>query len=424
MIKQSYFYKIFFILIIISICNVFPIDNPHFYRANFFWGEPRFEESWLTTSNLTLGGGGTRKALNKNGHSTPLLNIFGLHNMRVLGENVPNLDPNNNLDKILIDLAQTPTRDNFGELLFKGEFNTVEFIFDGYQNLCNGFFLQAYLPVRRLAINNIQFTDESPDDMIFPDRNTPIWVSFLSNFSAILARNNLEIKKVHETGVGDFSVLVGWTMNYQNTCYLDYFDVNAKIGVLFPTARKRNLTNPFDLPLGYDGFYGLPFKFDCSIGYWEWLTLGFHTGALFLFEREKTIAMKTALDQNGFITLTTGRAQVDPGTIWELCSYVKADHIFRGLSLFVGYCYTQKDSDCIEPKNKKNFDPAAVNHDQLFKSWNMHVIHWIVEYDFAQCRADIAPRVQLFYNWIVSGKRIFDTSIVASTLGLDISWEY
>jgi hypothetical protein len=421
MIKSTSLYYYSLICFVLSFTS-YTIDNPHFYRANFFWGEPRFEKKWLTSVDFLLGGGGTKKARNKNGHKTPLLNIFGLHNMRVLGQNVPALDPNNALDKILLDLEQVPARDDFGKLLFKGDFSIIEAVLNGYQNLVNGFFFQAYLPIRRLAINNIQFIDESPDDLIFPNKNTPEWVSFLGNFPSLLARYNREIKNVNEAGNGDFTLLVGWTSNYQDNCYIDFFDVTAKIGLLFPVAKKRNLRNPFDLPLGYDGFYGLPLKFDCSIGYWEWLTVGFHIGSLFLFDREKTVAMKTALDQNGFISLTQGKASVDPGTIWDICNYVKADHIFRGLSLLVGYCYTQKDNDCITPCDTQIFNSSIVKSDQLFKNWRMHVVHWFLEYDFAKKPSDIGPRIGFFYNWVVGGERIFNTTIAASTVGIDVSW--
>ena len=36
-----------FISILLCITTFGAIDNPHFYRANFFWGEPRFEKPWL-----------------------------------------------------------------------------------------------------------------------------------------------------------------------------------------------------------------------------------------------------------------------------------------------------------------------------------------------------------------------------------------
>ncbi len=347
MIKHGSIKWVIIFILFFGINKSSPIDNPHFYRANFFWAEPRFQKDWLTTVDLSLGGGGTKSSCNQTGHKTDLLNIFGLHDMRLLGKNVSGLDPNNNLDAILLNLVETPERDNFGKLLFKGEFNIIEGVINAYQNVAKGFFVQAYLPIRRLLIKNIQFSDESPEDVIFPNKNTPVWVDFLGNFSQILERHSLGIRNVNRVGVGDFSLLTGWTINYQETEYLDFIDVTAKLGLLFPTAKTSNISNPFDVPLGYNGFYGFPLKFDCSFGYWEWLTWGMHIGALFLFERNKVIPMKTDQEQNGFITITSGEASVDSGTIWDIATYVKADHFFKGLSFYVGYCYTQKDADCI-----------------------------------------------------------------------------
>lgn len=398
------------------------IDNPHFYRANFLWQEPRFATDWLTTWDFLLAGGETKKAFNKYGDKTPLLNIFGLHDMQFLGQNVPGLDPSNPLDEILIALEALPVRDDFGKLSFKGNFSTIEGIVNGYQNLKNGFFLEAYLPIRRLSITNINFIDESPDDTIFPNKNTPEWRAFLDNFPEILAMHNLFINNVHETSFGDFTVLGGWTLNCLDTCYLDYYDVTAKVGILFPTGKKRKLSNPFDLPTGYDGFYGLPLKFDCSFGYWEWFTMGAHIGALFLFERTQLLALKTAPEQNGFIFLAQGEVKVDPGTIWEVSTYVKADHFFRGLSILVGYCFTLKDADCIEATNYALFPPYIVKSDPRFKSWRMHVVHWFFEYDFAQSPNDVGPRVGCFYNWLIGGRRIFDTKIAGVSFGIDVEW--
>lgn len=406
-----------------SIVDAYAVDNPHFYRANFFWGEPRFEKSWLSTLDINLAGGTTKKARNQQGHITPLLNIYGLQNMQNLGSNV-NLDPANPLDTILIQLSQTPQRDNFGRLEYLGQFTTFEAIFNAYQNIFCGFFVQAYLPIRTLHIGAINFIDQSPIDDIFPNSTTPIWLEFLQNFDAILARFGLTAKNSFESGIGDFSLLAGWARNYEETCYLDYVDVDAKIGVLFPTAKRRNEDEVFSLPLGYNGHYGVPLKFACSLGYWEWFTAGLHIGALFLIEKNKTIRMRTDAQQNGFFNLALGKAKVDPGTIWEISSYIKADHFAKGLSLLVGYCYTQKDHDCINPVDRNQFNPAIVNTDQQFLGWNMHVIHFMAEYDFTKLSTDLGPRIGFFYNLVIGGKRIFNTGISDAYIGIDCSWEY
>ena len=166
-------------------------------------------------------------------------------------------------------------------------------------------------------------------------------------------------------------------------------------------------------------------RFDLAIGLWEWLNIGFDMGALFIVNKDREIRMKTSELQNGFITLTKGEAEVDPGTYWDLVFYVKGDHCaFFGLSLLFGYSYTRKDSDCIAPKNKTVFDPKIVNKDQLFRSWDMHVLHFMAEYDFARKASDIGPRLGFFYNYVLSGRRVFDTSMKVGYIGFDIQWCY
>ncbi|MGE0207203.1 MAG: hypothetical protein AB7R69_05140, partial [Candidatus Babeliales bacterium] len=357
-------FKIFLILTA-TIQISLAIDNPHFYRALYFWGEPRLEFPWLASFDISLGGGNTHTARNSNGKKTPLLNIYGPHNMHKLGADVPGLNPANPLDAILINLDAIPDRPGFGQLLFSGKFQIIESYLNVYQNLINGFFLQANIPIRKLKITQIAYEDLSPDDTIFPNKNTPVWQEFLANFNAILNQFDLKLKGADRTDVGDLAILGGWTTNYENTKHLDYIDVTAKLGVLFPTGKRKKLSRPFDIPQGYDGFYGVPLKFDISLGALEWLTLGSHLGALFFIERgSKNIRMRTNEQQNGFIKLTYGDAKIDQGTIWDYSGYIKADHVIRGLSFLCGYSYTKKDRDCLEPKNSMVFDPLVVNKDR------------------------------------------------------------
>lgn len=398
------------------------IDNPHFYRAVYFWGEPRLEFPWLASYDMTLGGGSSSTARNGDGKKTPLLNIYGPHNMHHLGNNVPNLDPANPLDEILINLNQVPDRPGFGQLLFSGKFQVFEIYLNVYQNLIKGFFLQANIPIRKLKIFNINFQDLSPNDSIFPNKNTPQWQAFLQSFDQILDKFNLSLKGANRTDVGDLTILGGWTLNHEETEIFDYFDVNTKIGFLFPTGKRKNQNQPFDLPQGYNGFYAVPVKFDMSVGAFEWLTMGFHLGALFFIERSKNIRMRTASDQNGFIKLTHGQAQVDHGTIWDYTAYLKADHFMKGLSFYFGYSYNKKDRDCIEPENTNTFNPLIVNTDREFKSWRMHTFHFIAEYDLAQKISDVGVRVAFFYNRVIGGQRIFNTSVYSVNMGIDVAY--
>ena len=393
------------------------IDNAHFYRANYMWQEPRLPNEWLASVDISIAGGSTHTGRNTLQQKTNILGIYGPQSLSTLGLNVPNLDPTHPLDALLIALAALPTNGNFGKVALTGTFSIAESTLNVYQNLINGFFLQAYLPVRYLKIANIQYTDLSPDSGT-PNSTTPEWQDFLLNMNAIFNRYGLEplTTSGRSAGAGDFSILGGWAGNYLGTCHLDFIDVSAKFGGLFPTGRTRSLDNPFELPLGYNGHYGVPLKFDASIGLYEWITTGIHIGALFLFESKQTLRMKTAAEQNGFIDLLVGKASIDPGTLWDFAAYATADHFFKGLSLSVGYSFNKKDHDCITPEDLTLFPSNVVNQDPLYKGWDMH--------DFAKEYCDIGPRIGFFYNYVVQGRRIFNTGMIQSYAGIDIAYVY
>lgn len=421
---KSHLKKSIKLALILSSLTTLAIDNPHFYRATYFWGEPRFETPWLTSFDVSLGGATTRSSRNGKGEKTDLLNIFGPHNMQCLGKGVPNLDPTNPLDQILIDLAALPTRKGFGQLQFAGKFRIQEATFNLYQNLINGFYLQAYLPARKLKISQVAFTDLSPCDRTMPNKNTPEWQAFLAEFPAILSRYGLSLDGANRAGLGDLTILGGWSQNYQNTDTLDFVDIDAKIGILFPTGARRNIHESFDLAQGYDGHWGVPLKFAMAIGALEWFNLGVHLGALFFMNKTRNRRLKTSINQNGFIKLATGEVEIDKGTIWDFGTYIKADHFVKGLSILLGYSYNKKDADCMEPKDTTTFDSCIINSDREYQSWRIHTFHFLIEYDFAQKPSDIGPRIGFFYNRVVGGRRVFNANMKAAYCGIDLSWCY
>lgn len=411
--------------LIMLVCPVtYTIDNAHFYRAPFFFGEPRFEKKGLSSFDFAIAGGSTDKARNSDGQTTCLLNIYGLHNMHKLGSNVPYKDKNNPADLTLILLSRITGRNNFGQLLFKGKFSTVEAPLMFTQNFKCGFFVQFYVPIRKLGLCNICSEDQSPTDDVCPNRNTFEWQAFLNFFDTILQNYYLTIKNYKKTDAGDTTLLAGWTCNYEETEVLDFLDLTIKGGLLVPTGREKNENEPFDIPSGYNGHVGFPLRVDGALGSYDWLTIGGHLGMLLFGAKTKDIRMKTDTRQNGFIKLAHGRARIDKGTIWEAGAYVKADHAARGLSLVIGYTFMNKYDDKITPCNTTIFDTATVNSDELFKGWNMHTVHFIAEYDFTKENKCLGPRVGIFYNLQVGGKRVFKTSMAGGMFGLDIAYSF
>ena len=418
--------KIILIASALAIVNIFPIDNPHFYRATNFltaFYEPRLAWPWLTSLDASVGFGSTRTGRNGQGVKVPLLDIYGTYNMQALGINVPGKDLTNPLDIILNQLALLAIDDKFAHLSFRGKFKIIEANFSVSQNLLCGFFVQAHLPVRRLEVTDVSYVDLSPIDSAGPNINTPVWQSFLAQFPNILARYGLSIAGQTTTGVGDLSVLAGWTNNYEETQEIDYFDTTIRAGVLFPTGKKKNENQVFSIATGYNGHYAVPISLDFAVGWYDWFTIGTHIGAMTFFKKNHNLRVRTDCLQTGLIRLAQTNASVKPGALWEANAYMLADHVICGLSFLAGYSFANKNEDLIDPINSL-FDMQIINGDPEFSGWKMHTINFLVDWDFSTYDRPGLPHIGFFYNIVVDGRRIFNTNVGGFEVGINFACSF
>ncbi|HXW86309.1 MAG TPA: hypothetical protein VEK38_03115, partial [Candidatus Bathyarchaeia archaeon] len=385
-------------------------DNPHFYRATNFFPEPRLEKDWLFSFDATFGGGGTKHSTDAHRHTVPLLDTFGLTRAQDIGIGVPNKNLANNLDLILIELSRTPGRSTFGTFSVTGKFSILELNMQLYQNFCHGFFFNAHLPVRRFSTHDTAFVDLSPNDDIYPNKNTFIWQEFLVSFNAILQRYNLSANNVTQTGAGDLTMYLGWTSNYQESDVLDFIDFTFKAGVLAPTGKAKNEAELFSLPFGYNKHWGIPISAACSMGTCDWITIGGYGEVIFFFPRTRFIRLKTSSRQQGIIKLASGPVKVHEGLVWHAGGYFKADHVICGFSCGFGYSFASQHRTTLDTKSQL-FPYALINDDESLHGFQMQVVHLFVEYDFATEDRLFGPRAGLFVNAQVSGKRTYKTSV-------------
>ena len=420
------------IILTLALCCasiVSAIDNPHFWRATNFlpaFYEPRLAMNWLTSFDATLGYGSTDKSRTDIcGKKAPLLDIYGPQNFQVAGIGVPGKDMTNAGDIILTQLALLPVNDGFGKISFDGRFKVVEANLCFSQNLMCGFFVQAHMPIRRLSVTDITLCDLSPTTCTDgPNIFTPTWQNFLTLLPSILQKYGISIAPTRTTGVGDISFLGGWTNNYEDTKEIDFFDTTFRVGILFPTGKKRDEDLAFSIANGYNGHFGVPASFAAAVGWYDWLTLGTHFGGMAFVRKTRDLRMKTDCAQSGFIKLAKGKAVIDPGTIWEINAYAKADHMICGLSFLVAYSFANKNRDVINPCDLTIFTPNLVNDDQRFLGWKMHVINFLAEWDFARYDCPWLPRVGGFFNLIVGGERIFNTNVGGISFGIDVAADF
>ena len=404
-------------------------DMYHYYRASPFFGEPRLEKSWLSTIEFTIFSGSTSTGKNAKTSTVPVFDIYGIHNMRLLGSGVPNKDITNTADLALINLANTPANGCYAEFSFPGSFKVLEGALNVTQNFAHGMFAQMYIPFRQFTISPQHFIDLSPAITDGPTNiNTPEWQEFIAQFNAILSNYNLNVCKAKVTGLGAVSAELGWTLNYQETELLDFVDATFKAGVLLRTGTDKNEDSVFDISTGYDKHFGFPLSFDMSFGLYDWFTSGIHAGVIGFLDRNKEIRMKTDINQSGMIKLAKGNARVSLGPIWDIGLYSKADHMADLISIIVGYTFAQQQNTTLCPQNCTGdnpiFDVQIVNSDQMYKGWQMNTLHFLVELDFTKENRRFGPRVGFIFNGNAGGKRVFKNNTIGGYAGIDVAWCY
>ena len=436
------------IIMLLSSKIILTYDNSHFYRAHFFNSEPRLDKNYLSSFDIIFGAGSTCKGINAQGSKTCLLDICGCYNMQYLGKNVQK-DLTKESDLILQQLEQTETN-NLGLLSFSGEFKTVEADLSFYQNFKNGFFINLHIPIRKLEMTQIKYKDVSCSNCVTcnngctscascscascscdnnyacstcADNSNPYWQAFLNSFNTILSDHDLSIAPVSQSGLGDISAVLGYTINYEDSKDFDFLDSTFKFGIITPSSKIKNENCVFSLPLGYNGHTGVFGSVDAAFGVYDWATLGLHLDAILFNKICKNLRIKTACEQSGLIKLQKDTAREKMGNIYNATAYFKADHVVGGFSLLAGYSYSAKQNNELDCFKNNCSDCEIANTDCSLQKWNMHTINLIAEYDLANDIKKYSPRISAFYNIVAGGKRIFKTNVGGAGVGLDITWK-
>ncbi|KKP35554.1 MAG: hypothetical protein UR26_C0003G0027 [candidate division TM6 bacterium GW2011_GWF2_32_72] len=416
--QQHKIYPVIFILFInISIIT---LDNAHFYRATSFWFEPRLEKKGLTSLDVNIQTGSTQKGQDYKGQQSNILNIYGKYNMHKLGCGIESVEKRKTPNAIILDnLCKVESQNcSFGELLFSGKFNITEAQLNLYQNIANGFFIQIFVPIRKLGINKISYTDQTQD------KNNPEWQAFLNNFQNILSEYQLSICPTDQSGFGDSTLAVGWTWSNENTDMLDFIDSTIEIGLLMPTGKQQSTKKVFSMPLGYNGHWGTYLSFSLGIGIYDWITFGTHIDSIFFASKLKNTRLKTDICQSGMIKLGTDFARIEKEPIWNLALFAKADHMIKGLSFWLGYTKSIKYEDNVIPRNSNIYPKTIVNSDLELSGWESNTINLGLEYDFSKEKYLAGLRIGGFANIPFGGKKCFLTSMVGISTGLDLAWKF
>jgi hypothetical protein len=379
-----------------------------FFRTSSFWDEPRFEKPFLTSFDIQLLGGSNHKGHNSHGTKTNVFSIYGPENIDLLSTLS---------GKKVVGLPDKPK-----SILFQGIVDVFEADLNVIQNFNDGFFLHFHLPV--LLVRTLPSGYHEVEHRRYRHYQ-PAWQMTLSSLTPLLDEFGLSACGVRQGGLSDSTLFVGWTHSFDMTQYFDFIDTTVKTGILIPSGKKKNENLIFDIPYGYNGHWAVPFSWDISLGAFEWFTWGFHSDCLFFFEKRQCVRMKTCEEcVTGLITQSKGSAEIEPGIVWRLGTYFKADHVYKGLSLVLAFSYEQANKTNVIPHDKRMFNKHHVNLDPRFEKWSRSIVHMGIEYDFTSERKQRGTRLGLFYDHQMTGLRVFDVNTPGGYVGIDVNWSF
>lgn len=411
--------KLSLILLLCIFCYAHALDNPHFYKGSQFLYKPRLEEAELSSIYTSFAAGKSSSSLNCRGEKTALLNLYGPVNIRFLAENVPQAILDKNPDPFINNLWETSSHGCFGNLIFKGSIRVANINFEFFKNFNHGIFLDINIPVRKISIENIQFSDLSTYGNA-GSVDFAAWKAYVNNLKQNLTSYGLQLRSDLEmSGAGDLTVMVGKTINYEETTKLDFIDCTLRGGLLLPTGRQSNPFVIFDIATGYDGFWGIPLCSSIALGSLEWFTLGSYLNVLSFISKKKCIGIKTAAEQSGQIKLYNDFAYIHKGPLTTFGLYTEADHFSKGFSLFLGYQYNNQHKTTLFSVNN-SFDEEIANTDQSLLGWSMHTFNFMLEYDLADTEHPNRPRWSIGIDIPFAGKQIIPTKMGVVNVNLDI----
>jgi hypothetical protein len=410
-----------FLCAVVLQSHLFGYDILHFYRATPFIPEPRFERDNLCTIDLWLHTGISKKAKNGQSNTVPLLDSFSPVFAKTLAAGVPFLDPNNPLDAILLQLQALPDNQRFSKLSFSGKLITSEAHFFFTKNMPHGFFLQLHLPIRSCEITSVHMTDLSPTagSNTQPNQGNAVWQQFLQQFDAILKRHSVSLKPFEKTVIGNPTFFVGFTHTFLEYPFIDFIDLNLGTGITINTTSRDSSKHVFVEPFFSRSHTGIPFQFRAAVGMFDWLTVCAYTEITFFFARHTKRRVTTATQQGGYIHLAVSDLTVEKGPNIHTVLYIKGDHFIRGFSWTIGYSFAYSGPQREHSTQRSLFPYDAINQNKLLKSWNMHTMHYFIEYDFSAHNATYGPRILIGYDQVLGGKRIIKTGLLTASIGLD-----
>jgi len=434
--------------------KTFAHDLPVFYRAPMLQDNISKDiKNWTSTLKVRYANASTYKSHNSHYHTSPLLSIYGDLDLTKMGWWVDNPGTKTNAYWGNNSSAQMPpdsTAANAtdGKVAFFGHFKADEVSLHFQQNIASGLFVSIYAPYREVRIEKISYKNLGTNsiNVTTKDGSTTKTVdinNLLTNdLNAILTENGYKAKydaTDKKSGIPEVQINLGWQgFNNKSFGIIDSLAGTLQAGIICPCGHEIDQAKPFEVALGSNNFWGFSARGSGEVTIWKYLCIGAVAGANVFLRQNRIIRMKTHENQSGWFRLEQAKANVDPGSMWDIGFYAKIEPL-SGVSFLAGYSMNSQEEMTLDVRDG-NFlqtrinagmaetNPVlvsqdyVVNHDDKIQSWHQHTLHAAFRIDGGSFFSrSIAPILELEYDYPFYGKRSFRADAISGTAGVKIS---
>lgn len=279
--------------------------------------------------------------------------------------------------------------------------------------------LGIYLPVYKMALENVKFIDQTPN----LDNLDKLVHEFLTDNLAenVLQLGCLDIGGWERTGVGDLTMLIEWFRDFkQNKPFLKNVRVNWRWGIGFPTGLRENENLIFALPFGYDGAVSMPFGLGLDLKLGSHFQCGMDIQLTQIFGHTRARRIKTDIDQTELLLLAKTETFKDSGLVQRFNLYVELYRFLKGLSFKITYQYLKQGDGEYSLKTQK-FSNNVANTSPRLDDFTMHHLIPKFTYDFG-CHwpeKRIRPEMGLFMRLPFNGKNVALIPTIGSVISID-----
>lgn len=202
-----------------------------------------------------------------------------------------------------------------------------------------------------------------------------------------------------QVGFGDidFYLRVGnaWEYLYK----LRKIDVGLRLGALFPTGVRRDITRPASIPFGGNGHWGMYVALDGIFEVKEDLKVGLYARISKRFPRTSLQHMSVNGEPDIFGAVV-GPVRIDPGVTGVFSPYVVLENLRRGLGLSVQYTLTaHQEDDWFDQRADKTI-PVRLGKVVSLSEWASDYFTLNVFYDFGKVKIvrELQPLISLRWD--------------------------